>query len=193
MAQPVQFHSADRTLRFSNKTGLKQFIDQLFALEKKSLSVIHYVFCSDEYLLQMNKDFLKHDYYTDIITFDLSEKDQPILGEVYISLDRVKDNATQHAATIERETLRVIFHGALHLCGYKDKKKDDIVLMRKKEDYYINHYMKGWIAGICTLLFTRFSTHFSDCSLLVIPVNSHLKHIQSTLFSAVVMHVPRET
>ncbi|KAI9440298.1 hypothetical protein F5148DRAFT_1293492 [Russula earlei] len=143
MAQTVQFHSADKTLRFSNKTRLKQFINSLFTLEKKSLSSIHYIFCSDEYLLQMNKDFLQHDYYTDIITFGLSGKGEPIEGEVYVSLDRIKDNATQHATTIERETLRVIFHGALHLCGYKDKKKEDITLMRRKEDYYINRYLKG--------------------------------------------------
>jgi rRNA maturation RNase YbeY len=142
MAQPVQFHSADKTLRLTNKTKLKQFIERLFTLEKNPLSTIHYIFCSDEYLLQMNKDFLQHDYYTDIITFGLSEKGEPIDGEVYISLDRVKDNATQHATTIERETLRVIFHGALHLCGYKDKKKEDIALMRKKEDHYINLYLK---------------------------------------------------
>jgi len=142
MAQPVQFHSADKTLRFTNKTKLKQFIERLFTLEKKRLSAIHYIFCSDEYLLQMNKDFLQHDYYTDIITFGLSEKGEPIDGEVYISLDRVKDNVTQHATTIERETLRVIFHGALHLCGYKDKKKEDIALMRKKEDHYINLYLR---------------------------------------------------
>jgi probable rRNA maturation factor len=80
----------------------------------------------------MNRDFLQHDYYTDIITFGLSEKGEPVEAEVYISLDRVKDNAANLETTFKDETLRVIFHGALHLCGYKDKRKSEITLMRRK-------------------------------------------------------------
>ena len=93
-------------------------------------------------LLQMNRDFLQHDYYTDIITFGLSEKGQPVEAEVYISLDRVKENARIHGATQANETLRVVFHGALHLCGYKDKKKSEITLMRQKEDQYLRLFEK---------------------------------------------------
>jgi rRNA maturation RNase YbeY len=90
----------------------------------------------------MNRDFLQHDYYTDIITFGLSEKGQPVEAEVYISLDRVKDNAKTHGTTQTNETLRVIFHGALHLCGYKDKRKSEITVMRQKEDQYLRLFEK---------------------------------------------------
>lgn len=136
--QLVLFHTADKQLKLKNKTALKEFIASIFDHENQPLKKLDYVFCSDEYLLQMNKDFLQHDYYTDIITFPLSDKHQPIAGEVYISLDRVNDNASQHNASVLDETLRVLFHGALHLCGYGDKSKNQIKAMRAKEDFYIN-------------------------------------------------------
>lgn len=136
--QLVLFHTADKQLKLKNKTALKEFIASIFDHENQPLKKLDYVFCSDEYLLQMNKDFLQHDYYTDIITFPLSDKHQPIAGEVYISLDRVNDNASQHNVSVLDETLRVLFHGALHLCGYGDKSKNEIKAMRAKEDFYIN-------------------------------------------------------
>ncbi len=136
--QLVLFHTADKQLKLKNKTALKEFIASIFDHENQPLKKLDYVFCSDEYLLQMNKDFLQHDYYTDIITFPLSDKHQPIVGEVYISLDRVNDNASQHNASVLDETLRVLFHGALHLCGYGDKSENEIKTMRAKEDFYIN-------------------------------------------------------
>ncbi len=138
----VTFQSADRRLQIANKTRLKDFIQLLFKKEKKALSFITYVFCSDEFLLQMNRDFLQHDYYTDIITFGLSEKGEPVEAEVYISLDRVKENAKGLGITYKEEILRVVFHGALHLCGYKDKKKSEITLMREKEAYYLRLFEK---------------------------------------------------
>jgi len=134
----ILFRNADKTFLFPNKKRLKQFIELLFKKEKKGLYELTYVFCSDEYLLGINKDFLKHDFYTDIITFDLSENNKQTIGEIYISLDRIKDNAKTMNASIKEETLRVIFHGALHLCGYKDKSKADIIKMRMKEDYYLS-------------------------------------------------------
>lgn len=143
----VSFHSADRSLQMAGKTALKSFIQSIFKKEKKTLNAITYIFCSDEFLLQMNRDFLQHDYYTDIITFGLSEEGQPVEAEVYISLDRVKENARTHEATQTNETLRVIFHGALHLCGYKDKKKSEITVMRQKEDQYLRLYEKQKING----------------------------------------------
>ena len=136
----ILFRNADKTFLFPNKKRLKQFIELLFKKEKKGLYELTYVFCSDEYLLGINKDFLKHDFYTDIITFDLSENNKQTIGEIYISLDRIKDNAKTMNASIKEETLRVIFHGALHLCGYKDKSKADIIKMRMKEDYYLSLY-----------------------------------------------------
>ncbi len=138
----VSFRSADRQLQLPGKTVLKAFIQSIFKKEKHALGSITYIFCSDEFLLQMNRDFLKHDYYTDIITFGLSEKGQPVEAEIYISLDRVKDNAQTIGTSFKEETLRVIFHGALHLCGYKDKKKSEIALMRSKEDHYLRSFEK---------------------------------------------------
>jgi rRNA maturation RNase YbeY len=136
--QLVSFHTADKQLTLKNKTQLKEFIANIFDHEGVALKKLDYVFCSDEYLLQINNDFLQHDYYTDIITFPLSDKDQPIEGEIYVSLDRVKDNALQHNVSVLDETLRVLFHGALHLCGYGDKTAKQIIAMRSKEDYYTN-------------------------------------------------------
>lgn len=141
--ETISFRNADKTFLFPNKTGLKKFIEQLFKKEKKALLELTYVFCSDEFLLGINKDFLQHDYYTDIITFDLSENPKQTIGEIYVSLDRIKDNAKELQTSIKEETLRVIFHGALHLCGYKDKSKTDISTMRKKEEYYIKLYNSG--------------------------------------------------
>lgn len=138
----VQFRSADRSLQLPGRSALKSFIAGIFKKEKQALASITYVFCSDAFLLQMNRDFLQHDYYTDIITFGLSEKGEPVEAEVYISLDRVKDNARNLQQSYRQETLRVIFHGALHLCGYKDKKKSEIELMRKKEDHYLRLFEK---------------------------------------------------
>ena len=139
----ITFHSADRRLQLPGKTGIKAFIETLFKKEKKKLASLAYIFCSDAFLLQMNRDFLKHDFYTDIISFGLSEKGYPVEAEVYISLDRVKDNALSLGTTYKDEVLRVILHGALHLCGYKDKKKSEIALMRKKEDQYLRLFEKN--------------------------------------------------
>lgn len=138
----IVFRSADRSLQLPGITFLKSFIGTIFSKEKKKLASITYVFCSDEYLLQMNRDFLNHDFYTDIITFGLSETGYPIEAEVYISLDRVRENAGTHGVTYKQEALRVIFHGALHLCGYADKKKSEITIMREKEEQYLRLFEK---------------------------------------------------
>lgn len=138
----IQFRYADRFLSLSGKTVLKAFIETLFRKEKTRLCSITYVFCSDAFLLQINRDFLQHDYYTDIISFGLAEKGEPVEAEIYISLDRVKDNALTLGTTYRNETLRVIFHGALHLCGYTDKKKQEIALMRQKEEEYLHLFEK---------------------------------------------------
>ena len=138
----VNFQKADAQLSLPAKTALKAFIENLFKKEKTPLATINYIFCSDKYLLSINQQFLKHDYYTDIITFGLHEKGTPVVAEVYISTDRVKDNAKTHGTTYSNEMLRVLFHGALHLCGYKDKTKADILTMRAKEDAYLLRYTK---------------------------------------------------
>lgn len=124
----------------NNRRELKHFIKQLFRKEGKKLLSLNYVFCSDKKLLQVNQDYLKHDYYTDIITFDLSDTSASIVGEIYISVDRVKDNAQQLGISFRSEIHRVIFHGALHLCGYSDKNKTEIQEMRRLEDKYLHLY-----------------------------------------------------
>lgn len=138
----VSFNYADRQLAINNKLKLRGFIAELFKQEKIALQRLTYIFCSDEFLLQINKNFLQHDYYTDIITFDLSEG-EAVTGEVYVSIDRIKDNANTLNLPFFEEVLRVVFHGALHLCGYKDKKAADIKIMRRLENKYINIYKKG--------------------------------------------------
>jgi len=105
--------------------------------EGKFLDEVNLIFCSDEYLLKMNVEYLQHDYYTDIISFDYCEANR-ILGDLFISKDRVLDNADQNNVTFDLELQRVIVHGVLHLCGYKDKSEEEEKLMRTKEDYYLS-------------------------------------------------------
>ena len=137
---PVVFHSLV-PVTIKNRRPLKLFINRLFKEEGKVLHSLNIIFCSDEYLLAINKLHLQHNFYTDIITFDLSEKDsQFIIGELYISIDRVKENAFSLSINFSTELLRVIFHGALHLCGFKDKTKTDIKKMRDKEEEYLRLY-----------------------------------------------------
>jgi probable rRNA maturation factor len=123
-----------------SRTVLKQFIQSIFTREKKSLKYLNYIFCSDKRLLDINRQFLEHDYYTDIITFELSLFKAPVEGEIYISVDRVKENAREMNVSFTHELHRVIFHGALHLCGYKDKTKVEKIQIRQKEDYYLSQY-----------------------------------------------------
>ena len=133
----VRFNYANvKPVTLGHKRSIKDFVATLFFNEGKILKVINYIFCNDEYLLQINQSFLNHDTYTDIISFDLSDSEE-IVGEIYISTERVKENSSLHSEKFQIELLRVIFHGALHLCGYRDKKKSEITIMRQKEDYYL--------------------------------------------------------
>jgi rRNA maturation RNase YbeY len=138
----IRFHFLSE-VPLRDRVRLKSFLPSLFKKEKKQLAELQYIFCSDDYLLDINKQYLKHNYYTDIITFDLSEEGQPINAEIYISVDRVRDNARSFGNTLKNELHRVIFHGALHLCGYKDKGQQDEKLMRKMEDQYLRLYFPG--------------------------------------------------
>lgn len=138
---PVSFHNADVTFKLAAKAALKKFITSSFEREAKKKLSISYVFCSDEYLLGINQNFLQHDYYTDIITFPLSETDKKVEAEIYISIDRIRDNATKLKVSFEQELYRVIFHGVLHLVGYKDKSKEQKETMRRKEEEWIAGYL----------------------------------------------------
>lgn len=111
-------------------------VENLIKSEKFEFESISIIFCSDAYLLDMNKQYLKHDYYTDIITFDYVE-DNVISGDLFISLDRLRENAAIHCVELSRELYRVVFHGVLHLVGYKDKTEEEQELMTKKENHYL--------------------------------------------------------
>ena len=141
---PATFYEHEIKSGLKNKRKLSAFIDGLVSTYMKGVqtSAITYVFCNDPFLLEMNKNFLDHDTYTDIISFDLSESKKDLQGEIYISIDRVKENARQYHTTYTDELHRVIFHGVLHLCGFKDKKEKDQKIMRENEDYCLEHYKK---------------------------------------------------
>lgn len=132
-----------KTISITNRSAIKNTIIAIFKKEKQTLESIDIVFCSDEYLLDINKVNLQHNYYTDTITFNYTPKNQKeVLGEIYISVDRVRDNAARYNSTVKMELLRVIFHSSLHLCGYKDKSHAQKKEMTLKEDNYIDIYKK---------------------------------------------------
>jgi probable rRNA maturation factor len=137
----IKFFFSNTKIALPERTRLKQFIKALFKKNGKSLDSLSYIFCTDEFLLEINQKFLKHDYYTDIITFNLSGSTDRVEGEAYISIDRVKDNAKQLGTPANNELHRVIFHGALHLCGYKDKTSKDKTAMTKAEDNCLRRYI----------------------------------------------------
>ena len=125
-----------------HRTKLKKFIEAIIKKEKRELQSLNYIFSTDKELLEINRQYLKHDYYTDIITFELSGHKYPIEGEVYISVNRVINNAQMLGEPLYKELHRVIFHGVLHLCGYKDKNKEEKERMREKEEFFLSHYFK---------------------------------------------------
>ncbi|ROI07884.1 rRNA maturation RNase YbeY [Chryseobacterium sp. H3056] len=113
------------------------WLNELISLEGKKTGKINYIFCSDDGLLKVNQDYLQHDYYTDIITFDYV-KGKNISADIFVSLPRIFDNAEKLAKNFNQEFHRVLAHGILHLCGYKDKSEEEIKIMRQKEDFYLN-------------------------------------------------------
>ncbi len=134
----IHFFEEDIISNLKKKKDTKTWIKDTFLAEGKNLGTLNYIFCSDEYLHKMNVEYLQHDTLTDIITFDQSESGNKIDGDVFISVDRVKENAKKFNSEYKDELNRVMIHGALHLIGYKDKKKADQELMRSKEDYYLS-------------------------------------------------------
>ena len=137
----ITFTSENVKLTLRQKTRLKNWVESVVKKEKKTAGDINYVFSNDDFLLKLNKQFLKHNTYTDIITFDYTEG-KKISGDVFISVDRVKDNAKKFKVKPQEELLRVMIHGVLHLCGYKDKSKTDKATMRKKENEALAYFKK---------------------------------------------------
>jgi len=133
----VTYFNEDVPFPKLKRRSTTNWIKETIRLEEKSIGDISFIFCSDDYLLEVNKKYLTHDYYTDIITFDYVE-DGLISGDIFISIDRVKENAKLFSTSMENELNRVLVHGVLHLLGYKDKIKKDKTLMTFKENYYLN-------------------------------------------------------
>lgn len=127
-------------INLRNRNQLKAFITKIFETEGVSVNSVDFIFCSDSYLLNINRSFLKHNYFTDIITFNLADNNAPVQGEVYISANTVRANAARLKNSVAKELHRVIFHGLLHLCGYLDKTVEQQALMTAKEDQYLSLY-----------------------------------------------------
>ncbi len=137
---PIYFHYLVPLFHFPNRNRLKKFLHSIILNEGHTLDSINFIFCTDEHLLDINQRFLKHNTYTDIITFQHSNKLEPILSDIYISVETVRDNSKQFSKSFLNELHRVIFHGVLHLCGYKDKTVGNKNQMTNKEDYYLDKY-----------------------------------------------------
>jgi rRNA maturation RNase YbeY len=134
----IHFFEEDIAYKLKQKTAVRNWITETIQAEGYKLKELTYIFCSDNYLLQINQQYLDHDTYTDIVTFDNSNIAQTITGDIFISIDRIRENAIRFGVTEADELHRVIIHGALHLLGYKDKSPADKKKMTLKEDFYLN-------------------------------------------------------
>lgn len=133
----ISFHNHEISSDLSDKLLLRTFISSIFAEEGVEFKSVAYIFCTDSYLFKLNQEYLKHNTFTDILTFTLSGTSLPIVSEIYISVERVKENAIKLNESYKNELHRVMTHGILHLCGYNDHSKTEKVQMRKKENYYM--------------------------------------------------------
>lgn len=140
----INYYDQERKSKLKDKRALNAYLKTVIAehLPEVKKIDINYIFMSDDELIKINVDFLDHDTYTDIITFDLSEYEDHLQSDIYISVDRIEENAKQFGVSYERELHRVLFHGVLHLCGFKDKTPEDEQLMREMEDKCLAAYLK---------------------------------------------------
>ena len=134
----IFFFEEGITYKLKHKTAVRQWVTETIQAEGYKLKELNYIFCPDSYLLQINQQYLNHDTYTDIITFDNSETERVITGDIFISIHRVRENALKFNISGTDELHRVIIHGALHLLGYKDKTPAAKLKMTEKEDFYLN-------------------------------------------------------
>ncbi len=135
---PIEFIAEDIPFTVPDEDKLKDWIEKVISFYEFDLESLTFIFCSDDYLLDINKSYLDHDTLTDIITFDNSDVEQTIEGDIFISIDRVKENATNYNVPFFEELHRVIIHGVLHLIGYDDKTESNKMEMRQKEDYWLS-------------------------------------------------------
>lgn len=135
----IFFFSEKIDFQLSKEEKIKHWIQTTIQHEKHTLIALNYIFCNDEYLHQINVAYLQHDTYTDIITFDNSEDERAIEGDIFISIDRIKANAHTFQVPFSQELPRVMIHGVLHLLGYADKTEEEKKEMRRLENHYLNH------------------------------------------------------
>jgi len=138
----INFFSEDITWTLRNKRLIRTWLSRLFFKEGLQVGEVNYIFCSDRYLFDLNVKYLEHHTLTDTITFTYSTDNEPITGDVFISYERVKENAQKMKVKFSDEVLRLIAHGALHLCGYNDKLPEEKRVMTNKEDFYLLQYSK---------------------------------------------------
>lgn len=137
MPGKINFFSEEIDFKLKNKKKLRKWIEQTIVAENHHLKEINFIFCADEYLLKINQQYLQHDTYTDIITFDNAEMAKEIIGDIFISVERVVENASVYQITSSQELHRVMVHGTLHLLGFKDKSPEHKKLMTAKENFYL--------------------------------------------------------
>ena len=136
----VYFNNNGISPLLKDKENLKRFFVSIFQAEKVDFKRISYIFCKDDYMLGLNREFLNHDTYTDIITFTISQKDDSLIAEIYISVERVRENAFELEGEYYDELLRVMIHGILHLCGYSDHTPEEKAQIRKRENFYLSKW-----------------------------------------------------
>lgn len=136
---PVKFYNQDIKFKLSEKNRIKKWVKTIVKEHKKELGDINYILCSDSYLIEINKKFLNHDYFTDIITFNYNF-DEFIEGDIFISIDTVNFNSKKYKTNPQEELLRVIIHGILHLLGFNDKSKEEKLKMRDLENWALKLY-----------------------------------------------------
>ena len=136
----TNFFSENKNFKISNKQKIRALLKKICKKENKKISFINCVFCSDNRLLEINKKYLNHTSLTDVVTFDFTTSKKTIEGDIYISIDRVKENAKKYKETFKKELLRVIIHGLLHLIGFLDKTKEEKNTMTLKENEYLSLY-----------------------------------------------------
>lgn len=132
----IRFFTENISFKLANRQKIKKWLNEIIVAENKKTGEINYIFCSDDYLLNINRKYLNHDYYTDVITFDYYEPDK-LSGDIFISIDCVRANSIEYSQIFEKELYRVMVHGILHLCSYDDSTQSEMAVMRSKENSYL--------------------------------------------------------
>src|SRR5688500_14339492 len=137
---PIYFHYLIDPFYLPRRSAIKKFLLSIFKDYSTAIQNINYIFCADKYLLNLNKEYLNHNYYTDTITFELNAPKDAIEAEIYISIERARINAESYSVPIVNETMRLLIHGALHLCGHQDKSKKEFKEMKALEEFYLKQW-----------------------------------------------------